>query len=428
MGEIIQMNFGDIGNNIGHQYLEKLIDDHYLNDKSNSLSNQYTQKIHVSFEEQRNQQYQFRGIFDNSSDQFTNKLLTSPECQYINNDLLLSKRNRNISGAFSNGQNYYKDQVQDELFEKLNRHIERCDKFFGCNFIHSTYDNSSGQSSHAINQFRERFPSKMCSSFSLIPNIVSTNTIEIYNMTFSLNHLIENSDIVMLFDYGALEKKLQKLNQLCTFENNNNIIAECILQMNCSQRFPGHLNGDFKKIAVNLTPFPRQHFFTCAFAPFNTNSDWISQLQHLSIPENTYLTYHNITRNQYFAQSLITRCSTNNMDFHQVFSNFVNKVEWIADGGVHINCKVENRNLGKTVMHVGNHRDLGQLFKTHAEIFTANFRRKAFVHYYLSDGMDEMEFTEAESNLNDFVSEYQQCCCGTFSDDEEYYEQSEDYN
>jgi tubulin beta len=36
------------------------------------------------------------------------------------------------------------------------------------------------------------------------------------------------------------------------------------------------------------------------------------------------------------------------------------------------------------------------------------FRRKAFLHWYTGEGMDEMEFTEAESNLNDLVSEYQQ--------------------
>ena len=36
------------------------------------------------------------------------------------------------------------------------------------------------------------------------------------------------------------------------------------------------------------------------------------------------------------------------------------------------------------------------------------FRRKAFLHWYTGEGMDEMEFTEAESNLNDLIAEYQQ--------------------
>jgi tubulin beta len=37
------------------------------------------------------------------------------------------------------------------------------------------------------------------------------------------------------------------------------------------------------------------------------------------------------------------------------------------------------------------------------------FRRKAFLHWYTGEGMDEMEFTEAESNMQDLVAEYQQC-------------------
>ncbi len=46
------------------------------------------------------------------------------------------------------------------------------------------------------------------------------------------------------------------------------------------------------------------------------------------------------------------------------------------------------------------------------------FRRKAFLHWYTGEGMDEMEFTEAESNMNDLVSEYQQYQEATVDDGE----------
>ena len=36
------------------------------------------------------------------------------------------------------------------------------------------------------------------------------------------------------------------------------------------------------------------------------------------------------------------------------------------------------------------------------------FKRKAFLHWYTGEGMDELEFTEAESNIGDLLSEYQQ--------------------
>ncbi|KAK9045212.1 hypothetical protein V6N11_059101 [Hibiscus sabdariffa] len=66
----------------------------------------------------------------------------------------------------------------------------------------------------------------------------------------------------------------------------------------------------------------------------------------------------------------------------------------------------------------------GEMFRRVSEQFTAMFRRKAFLHWYTGEGMDEMEFTEAESNMNDLVSEYQQYQDATA--DEEYdYEEEE---
>jgi len=39
---------------------------------------------------------------------------------------------------------------------------------------------------------------------------------------------------------------------------------------------------------------------------------------------------------------------------------------------------------------------------------------------YTGEGMDEMEFTEAESNMNDLVSEYQQYQEATAEEDGEF--------
>jgi len=57
---------------------------------------------------------------------------------------------------------------------------------------------------------------------------------------------------------------------------------------------------------------------------------------------------------------------------------------------------------------IGNTTAIQDMFKRVAEQFTAMFRRKAFLHWYTGEGMDETEFTEAESNVNDLVNEYQQ--------------------
>src|SRR3954470_871786 len=71
-----------------------------------------------------------------------------------------------------------------------------------------------------------------------------------------------------------------------------------------------------------------------------------------------------------------------------------------------------------SVTFIGNSTSIQELFKRISEQFTLMFRRKAFLHWYTGEGMDEMEFTEAESNMNDLVSEYQQYQDASATDDE----------
>ena len=71
-------------------------------------------------------------------------------------------------------------------------------------------------------------------------------------------------------------------------------------------------------------------------------------------------------------------------------------------------CDIPPRGLKMSGTFIGNSTAIQELFKRISEQFTAMFRRKAFLHWYTGEGMDEMEFTEAESNMNDLVSEYQQ--------------------
>jgi tubulin beta len=50
-------------------------------------------------------------------------------------------------------------------------------------------------------------------------------------------------------------------------------------------RFPGQLNADLRKLAVNLVPFPRLHFFMVGFAPLTSRGS--QQYRALTVPELT---------------------------------------------------------------------------------------------------------------------------------------------
>jgi len=94
-------------------------------------------------------------------------------------------------------------------------------------------------------------------------------------------------------------------------------------------------------------------------------------------------------------------------------------VEWIPNNIKSSICDIPPKGLKMACTFLGNSTAIQEMFKRVGEQFTAMFRRKAFLHWYTGEGMDEMEFTEAESNMNDLVSEYQQYQDATAEDEEE---------
>merc|ERR1719296_624919 len=98
-------------------------------------------------------------------------------------------------------------------------------------------------------------------------------------------------------------------------------------------------------------------------------------------------------------------------------------VEWIPNNIKSAVCDIPPKGLKMAVAFLGNSTAIQEMFKRVAEQFTGMFRRKAFLHWHTGEGMDEMEFTEAESNMNDLVSEYQQYQEATIDNDEQEFEE-----
>ena len=57
---------------------------------------------------------------------------------------------------------------------------------------------------------------------------------------------------------------------------------------------------------------------------------------------------------------------------------------------------------------IGNTTSIQDMFKRITNQFSLMLSKKAFLHSYLEEGMEEIEFTEVESNVIDLISEYQQ--------------------
>lgn len=66
-------------------------------------------------------------------------------------------------------------------------------------------------------------------------------------------------------------------------------------------------------------------------------------------------------------------------------------VEWIPNNVQTAQCDIAPRGLKMAVTFLGNSTAIQELFKRVSDQFTAMFKRKAFLHWYTQEGMDEME-------------------------------------
>ena len=214
----------------------------------------------------------------------------------------------------------------------------------------------------------------------------------------------------------------------------NDLVSAVMSGVTCSLRFPGQLNSDLRKLAVNLVPFPRLHFFMVGFAPLTSRGS--QQYRALTVPELTQQMFDaknmmcaaDPRHGRYLTAAAMFRGRMSTKEVDEQLLNVQNKnssyfVEWIPNNIKASVCDIPPKGLKMAVNFIGNSTAIQEMFKRVSEQFTGMFRRKAFLHWYTGEGMDEMEFTEAESNMNDLVSEYQQYQDATAEEEGEFEEE-----
>jgi len=105
--------------------------------------------------------------------------------------------------------------------------------------------------------------------------------------------------------------------------------------------------------------------------------------------------------------------------------NSQNFVEWIPDNVSVSLVRVPPVGQTQSATALANSTSIQELFKRTLVAFSAMYKRRAFLHWYTGEGMDVMEFTEAESNIQDLIAEYQQYQEATADEEHEDVEHEE---
>ncbi|XP_048627866.1 tubulin beta-4 chain-like [Brassica napus] len=116
---------------------------------------------------------------------------------------------------------------------------------------------------------------------------VSDTVVEPYNATLSVHQLVENADECIVLDNEALYDICFHTLKLSnpSFGDLNHLILATMSGVTCCICFPGQLNSDLRKLAVNLIPFPRLHFFVVGFVLLTSRGS--QQYSAFSVPELT---------------------------------------------------------------------------------------------------------------------------------------------
>lgn len=435
MREIVHIQCGQCGNQIGSKFWEVIAGEHGLD--ANGVVTPGTQPIqlermNVYFNEASGGKFVPRAVLVDLEPGVIDSVRASPYGQLFRPDNFVYGQ----SGAGNNwAKGHYTEgaEMVESVLDVVRKEAENCDCLQGFQLTHSLGGGTgSGLGTLLISKIREEFPDRMMCTFSVVPSPkVSDTVVEPYNATLSVHQLVENADEVMCIDNEALYDICFRTLKLTTptYGDLNQLVSAVMSGITCCLRFPGQLNSDLRKLAVNLIPFPRLHFFLVGFAPLSSRGGLgykaltVGELTSQMFDPKNMMAATDPRHGRYLTASVMFRGPMSTKEVDEQMLQVQNKhssyfVEWIPNNIKSSVCDVPPKGMKMSATFIGNSTSIQELFKRISDQFTAMFRRKAFLHWYIGEGMDEMELTEAESNMNDLISEYQQYEQAQISDEE----------
>jgi len=212
-----------------------------------------------------------------------------------------------------------------------------------------------------------------------------------------------------------------------TYTNLNRLIAQVISSLTASLRFAGALNVDINEFQTNLVPYPRIHFMLSSYSPVICAAKAFHE--QLSVNEITTSVFEpsnmmakcDPRHGKYIAVCLMYRGDVVPKDVHAAVASIKTKrtiqfVDWCPTGfKVGMNYQpptvVPSGDLAKVnraVCMISNNTAIAEVFSRIDHKFDIMYAKRAFVHWYVGEGMEEGEFSEAREDLAALEKDYEE--------------------
>lgn len=258
---------------------------------------------------------------------------------------------------------------------------------------------------------------------------VSTAIVEPYNSILTTHCSLEFSDVAFLMDNEAIYDICVRNLDIArpTYTNLNRLIAQIVSSLTSSLRFDGALNVDLSEFQTNLVPYPRIHFPVVNYAPvISAEKAYHEQLSVGELTNSCFEPSNQMVKcdprhGKYMACCMMYRGDVVPKDVNSAIASIKSKrtiqfVDWCPTGfkiGINYQppCVVPGGDLAKVqraLCMISNTTAIQEAWARLNHKFDLMYAKRAFVHWYVGEGMEEGEFSEAREDLAALEKDYEE--------------------
>ncbi|RKF54356.1 Tubulin alpha chain [Golovinomyces cichoracearum] len=444
MREVISVNVGQAGCQIANSCWELYCLEHgirpdgYLTEKRKAAD--HDEGFSTFFSETGQGKYVPRTIYCDLEPNVVDEVRTGPYRSLFHPEQMITGK-EDASNNYARGHYTVGKELIDQVLDKIRHVADNCSGLQGFLVFHSFGGGTgSGFGALLMERLSVDFGKKVKLEFCVYPAPqTATSVVEPYNSILTTHTTLEHSDCSFMVDNEAIYDICRRNLGLerPNYENLNRLVAQVVSSITASLRFDGSLNVDLNEFQTNLVPYPRIHFPLVAYCPIistaraSHESNSVQEITMSCFEPNNQMVKCDPRNGKYMATCLLYRGDVVPKDVHAAVATLKTKrtiqfVDWCPTGFKIGICfqppqMVPNGDLAdvdRAVCMLSNTTAISEAWSALSHKFDLMYSKRAFVHWYVGEGMEEGEFSEAREDLAALERDYEEVATDSIEGDE----------